>query len=79
MTKFTPGGARPGGDDSVKILRLLREIVFPFEIEWRAPKQQARCRQPIKVKTTQSLDVEEVLESVRRATRPVSEELRERR
>ena len=79
MTKFTPGGARPGGDDSVKILRLLWEIVFPFEVEWRAPKQQAQCRRPIKVKTTQSLNVEEVLGNVRRATRPLSEELRERR
>ena len=47
----------------MKILRLVWEIVFPFEIEWRTPKQQARCRQPIKVKTTQSLNVAEVLES----------------
>jgi hypothetical protein len=69
MSQIHAGRSRPGGDDSVKILRLLWEIVFPFEIEWRTPKQKARCRQPLKVRTTQSLNVEEVLEKVRLATR----------
>ena len=62
----------------MKILKLVWQIVFPFEIEWHAPKQQARRRQPIKANKTEPLNAEEVLEKVRLATRPV-EQLRERR
>jgi hypothetical protein len=41
ITKCTAGGARPGGGDSVKILRILWEVIFPFDIVWLTPEQQA--------------------------------------
>jgi hypothetical protein len=40
MTKFTASEPAPGRSDSVRILRLLWEILFPFHIV-RPPKQHA--------------------------------------
>jgi hypothetical protein len=42
MTKFTASEPAPGRSDSVKILRLLWEMLLPFLLARLTPKQQAR-------------------------------------